>query len=248
VDERLLAPEVPFELVGGVVSEVAPSKEAHGSAHFELSFLLGAHLAPGFKGAVDMLTRADRHSDFAPDAAVFEIARNPRTGGRKLEELAFEVCDAMPPSTLEDKVRRLVRRGVRRVFAIDLPRGRVLEWRGGPGGGWGEIAAHEAIVDERCLVVPLPVCALLDAAQVDNAASVALLAKKTAPLVEALAASRQEGVRDGELMGLRRGVEEVCSVLGLKVSASRAAYLAGLDAAGLNNLLRHLLTTRSWPR
>ncbi len=45
-----------------------------------------------------MLMRANRFSDFAPDASVFPEARDTETGGRRLEELVFEIIAANPCS------------------------------------------------------------------------------------------------------------------------------------------------------
>ena len=38
-----------------------------------------------------MLTRTSEKGDMAPDASVHPAAPDPRTGGRQLEDLAFEV-------------------------------------------------------------------------------------------------------------------------------------------------------------
>lgn len=53
--------------------------------------VLKAHAAPEFLVAVDMLTRTSRIDDIAPDASVYPAARNPTTGGRQLEHVAFEI-------------------------------------------------------------------------------------------------------------------------------------------------------------
>lgn len=71
-----------------------------------------------------MLTRTSRQSDFAPDASVFPEERDPVTGGRKLEELAFEVASTQRLANATRKARGLAARGVRRVFCLHLPGGR----------------------------------------------------------------------------------------------------------------------------
>ena len=71
-----------------------------------------------------MLTRTSETSDIAPDVSVFPRARDEVTGGRQLEQLAFEVVSTERLSHAADKAQRLVDRGVRRVFAVDATRKR----------------------------------------------------------------------------------------------------------------------------
>jgi hypothetical protein len=73
-----------------------------------------------------MLTRTSRIVDIAPDASVF--TRDPVTGRRRLEEIAFEVLSTQSIEDAGRKAAKLSRRGVRRVFGIDLARERLLEW------------------------------------------------------------------------------------------------------------------------
>ncbi len=54
--------------------------------HSALDALVRAHRAEGYAVAVDMLTRTSRTDDIAPDVSVYPAARDPRTGGRQLEE------------------------------------------------------------------------------------------------------------------------------------------------------------------
>jgi len=93
VDERLAPPETRVEYLRGRELFAAPAREPRGTLHFRLTYVLRAHAAKGYRGAVDMLMRTDEASDFAPDASIFPADPDPRTGGRMLEELAFEVID-----------------------------------------------------------------------------------------------------------------------------------------------------------
>ena len=68
--------------------------------------------SPRYSAAVDMLTRTSAKNDLAPDASVFPAARDPETGGRRLEELAFEVVSTETLSHAAKKARALV--GARR--------------------------------------------------------------------------------------------------------------------------------------
>ena len=47
-----------------------------------LAYVLGASVRPGYRCAVDLLTRANRFRDVAPDASVVEAERDEETGGR----------------------------------------------------------------------------------------------------------------------------------------------------------------------
>ena len=63
---------------------MTPSNRPHGKKHLDLAYVLGAHVAEGYEGAVDLLTRTSDDSDYAPDASIYPEARDPETGGRKM--------------------------------------------------------------------------------------------------------------------------------------------------------------------
>ncbi|MCU0686372.1 MAG: Uma2 family endonuclease [Polyangiaceae bacterium] len=128
VDERLAPPETRLEYLDGIELFAAPADPPHALAHGDLAFVLRAHTAPGYRFAVDMLTRTDEASDFAPDASIFLDEPDPRTGGRRLEDLAFEVSHKQALAVPTKKARELARRGVRRVFCLLVGKKSVLEW------------------------------------------------------------------------------------------------------------------------
>lgn len=185
VDERLVMPECGYEIVDGEVCVVSLAHEPHGYCHARLAGLLGAHAASGYAVAVDMLTRTSATSDFAPDASVYPAARAPRTGGRQLEELAFEVVSTESVAHAGRKAASLRERGVRRVLAIDVERGRVLEWSIATA-AW-EVFGVGAAIEDPALAVPLRIGDLVDAASTDDAIARALLAKGNPVLTKALA-------------------------------------------------------------
>jgi hypothetical protein len=189
VDARLVAPETRYEIDEGRVLYVSAADEPHGSRHAKLSALLEAHAAEDRDVAVDMLTRTSELTDIAPDASVFPRERDAVTGGRKLEELAFEIASTQVLSKAARKAKKLVGRGVRRVFAIDVRRGRVFEWSRDLG-SW-QIMPEQASIEDPALAVPLPVTALARAAKADDAMASALLAKKNPVLTAALEKSRE---------------------------------------------------------
>jgi Uma2 family endonuclease len=233
VDERLVAPESRFEVEDGRVVYVPPSDEPHGSRHSKLSALLEAHVSEEYNVASDMLTRTSMVDDIAPDASVYPFARHPVSGGRQLEELAFEVVSTERLSHAGKKALKLVTRGVRRVFAIDVERGRGCEWNHSLA-TW-EILAESAVIEDRCFVTPLPIAALLSAAKSDDAVASALLAKRNAVLVQALEESHAlgelAGISAGKAEGILAGKAE--GILAGKADAMSEAVLAVLDARGI---------------
>ena len=128
VDERLVMPETRFEIIDGKVEPVPPSDEQHGTRPSRGSALLESYAAAGYSVASDMLTRTSTTGDMAPDASVFPSARDRRTGGRQLEELAFEVLSSERLGHAARKARALAERGVRKIFAIDVERKSALVW------------------------------------------------------------------------------------------------------------------------
>ncbi len=253
VDERLVAPETRFEILDGTVVYVAPADEPHGTRHSKVAALVEAHAHDDFDVAVDMLTRTSVLDDMAPDVSVFPRARDAETGRRQLEQLAFEICSTERLADAGVKAAKLVGRGVRRVFAIDVERRRALEWSTATD-GWRILGPDERIVDSA-LAAPLPVAALVDAAKADDAVAQALLAKRNPVLVGALrnshdagaaegrAEGRAEGMAEGEAKALAESILAVLEARGLPVPGDVAARIrATLDPSALTSWLRRAAT------
>lgn len=198
VDERLIAPETGYEIDDGRLVHVAPSDEDHAVNQCAIGALLRAHRSAGREVAVDMLTRTTERDDSAPDASVYPSARDPRTGGRQLEELAFEVLATERLGHAGTKAAKLSARGVRRVFAVDVAKQRAFEWSRELG-TW-EILAPTARLEDAALAVPLPVEALVNAAVADDATVRAYRAKRHPEFL----AEREEGRVEGHLEILRK--------------------------------------------
>ena len=252
VDERLVMPEQRYEVIEGQVVYAAPSDQPHGTKVLDLATLLRSHLKPGYLGAVDMLMRSNRFSDFAPDASIFPEAKDPKAGGRKLEELVFEIIDSQPLSDVTRKARLMVGRGGRKVFCLDLPKKRVLRWSARKD-DWVELG--EAIADSKCLVKSIPVKALLNAAEVDEATAAALLAKGTMTLRLALdqskAEGKAEGLREGEAKGekaMQEAISDLCESYGIELTRGRRVKLEALGLEELSTLRLHLKQRKAWPR
>jgi Uma2 family endonuclease len=205
-DARLVAPESRYEIEDGRVRYVSPSDEPHGTRHSKISALLEAHASDDYEVASDMLTRTSEVDDIAPDASLFPRERDPATGGRKLEELAFEVVSTEALSDAGRKANKLLVRGVRRVFAIDVARQRALEWSREIG-AWRTLDRDDAITD-RALAADLPVEALVHAAKADDAVARALLTKRNPVLEAAHRSARAEGKAEGRAEGKAEGRAE----------------------------------------
>jgi Uma2 family endonuclease len=241
VDERLVMPETRFEVLDGKVEFVAPSDEPHGSRHSKISALLEAYAASGYDVASDMLTRTSAKNDLAPDASVFPSARDPGTGGRQLEELAFEVLSTERVGHAAKKARALTERGVRRVFAIDVERKRALVWSATTN-TWQMLPLDSAI-DDQALALPLPLRALVEAISCDDAVAQALLAKKNPVIATALARAERKGKAEGRRAGKVEGRRE-----GERAGAIKGAIktlLAVLAARGLDVRKKHEKQIRS---
>jgi Uma2 family endonuclease len=202
VDERLAEPETRFEVHDGVLVHVPPADEPHGTLHSKVSALVEAHAAAEFDVASDMLTRTSKTNDVAPDVSVFPRARDPRTGGRQLEQLAFEIVSTQSLSGAAGKAAKLASRGVRRVFALDVERARALEWSSALG-TWA-LLDGSAHIEDPALAAPLPIRTLVRAAKADDAIAHALIVKRN-PVIEA---SHREASERGRIEGIAEGIAD----------------------------------------
>ena len=241
VDERLVMPSSGIEILEGRVLKVAGADPPHATEHMRLAYVLAAHVAPGFRGAVDMLTRTSADSDFAPDASVYPEGPDTETGGRRLEVLAFEVVASQRLSVPTKKARELAARGVTRIFALVLTRRRALEWDH-QAGQFRPMHLDEHIA-HPCLAVPIPIRALLEAAGADEAVHAALEARRPDLGEPARAAAEARGEARGRAETLLRA----CATLGVVVPDEDRQALPAATAETLNAVLDAVLQTRRWP-
>jgi hypothetical protein len=223
VDERLVAPETRYEIEDGEEMYAAPADEPHAESHASLGALLKAHRAPGYSVAVDMLTRTSRIDDIAPDASVYPTARHPRTGGRQLEEMAFEIASAESVRHAGSRAAKLVARGVRRVFAIDIRRLCALEWSKELN-QWS-ILDRRGRIEDRVLAVPISIAVLLDVSLADDAVVRAWRAKRHPEFIAERAEGRREGEAAGKADGLAEGVLAVLGARGLEPTEDQRRQL-----------------------
>jgi hypothetical protein len=238
VDERLVAPESRYEVEDGKVVYVAPADEPHASRHSKVSAIVEACVADGYDVASDMLTRLTETDDAAPDVSVFPVARDPATGGRKTEELAFEIVSTERLGHAGQKAAKLIARGVRRVFAVDVERQRALEWSPALG-TWAMLADAETITD-AVLAAPLAVADLVGAARSDDPVARALLAKQNPVLQEALDRRAEQGKVEGKIEGKVEALLTILSARGLVPTAPEHARLR--EGADVDRWLARAMT------
>jgi len=241
IDDRLVEPETRYEMYDGELVYVPPADPPHGIRHSKISALVEAHAAADFEVASDMLTRTSKTSDVAPDVSVFPSARDPVTGGRQLEQLAFEVVSTQSIRRAGQKAAKLTERGVRRVFAIDVERARALEWSRALG-GWA-LLDPDARIEDPTLGAALPIAALLHAAKADDAMACALIAKHN-PAIEAVKSEAlQQGLAHGILQGRAEAVLDLLALRGIAVDAAdRTRILGEADPAQLGRWLARATT------
>src|SRR5262249_32345787 len=116
--------------------------------------------------------------------------------------------------------------GVRRVFCLLVKQRRVMEWSRETD-AWTPLL-NEAVIEDRCLLRPLRVEALLDAAEADAAVAQALLDRHVPVLERALAEREAKGKVDGKAEG--------------NIEARRAVLLQLLRKRGL--LVSHAVAER----
>lgn len=244
VDDPLAEPETRYEVRHGELVHVSPAHEPHANRHSKISALVEAHAACDFDVASDMLTRTSADNDFAPDVSVYPSDRDPITGGRQLEQLAFEVVATQSLGNAGEKAAELSARGVR-VFAIDVDRERALEWSVALG-TWRMLDPAGHIADPA-LAVPLPIEALVRAAKADNAMARALVAKNNPVIVQNRAEGHAEGYAAGKLEGELKGrAESLLDLLAARgiapLSAERARILGEQDPTRLSRWLLRATT------
>ncbi|MFO0645054.1 MAG: Uma2 family endonuclease [Polyangiales bacterium] len=227
VDERLVAPEAHAEILDGRVYRTMGANPPHATQHFDAAALFAGVLAEGYRGAVDMLTRADDDSDAAPDVSVFPSALDPRTGGRQLEEIAFEVLDTERLAHTTDKIEKFAKRGVRRLFAVKVASRKVYEWDHAHH-DWTELDADAEITD-RCFRVPLPVAALVDRVLADDTVAKALLASRNRVIERELAAREARGEARGEARAVAASILRVLARRAVSVDDQTRARVLDCD-------------------
>lgn len=241
VDAQLVADETPYEILDGRLHKVSGAKPPHAIRHAQVGAVLHAHAASGYVTATDLLARVAQDSDVAPDTSIFPEGLDPVTSGRRLEELVVEVSGRQSFALLTRKAERLGERGVRRIFCVRVRKRVVLEWDHAAK-AWSELPLDGSITD-ACLVRPLAVQALFDAARGDDETARALLVKGNPVLRAALATARSEGEVAGRRHAQAEAVLAVLAARGLHVPDEvRDAIVGCADDTKLARWLKRAVT------
>ena len=252
VDDHVVEPESDRRevMIDGQIVQALPANVPHGTQNAALDYVLYAHLAPGYIVANDLLTRFDERNDFASDSAVLKGGTDPATGTRYLEELAFEVVsEQQSEKVVTRKAPTMLRRGVRRVFAVFLKKCELREWQPREnalqGGRW-VLADPDSSIEDPSLSTPLPVRAVLDAAHRNEAVAQALLASGD----PALRRNRAEAIAEGKAAGIAEGkAAAILTILekrGLAPGADARSRLRNCeDLTTLDRWLEHALAAES---
>jgi hypothetical protein len=244
LDEHVVRPETREEMVRGEHIYAQPALAPHADQHFRMDYVLGGHLRPGYVGSTDLITHVLHGSDFASDTCVRKGGEDARTGQRFLEELAFEVVHEQPEKKVAERAEDWTRRGVRRVIGVFVKKGTVEEWQP-RAKKWRPLALSGAISDP-CLVRPLSVEALLDAAAVDDEVARALESKNNPVILAMKAASEERGEERGERRAAAAAVLKVLAGRGLDVPPRvRAAIEGSGDLSQLGRWLLRAVTAAS---
>lgn len=207
IDDHLVKPEVSrFELIRGREVDVSGADPPHADAQARLAFLIMAHVVAGFVVSTELLTRVAHGSDFATDVCVRKDGIDPRRDTRYLEEVAFEIVNKQKKRDVTDKAEDMVCRGVRRAFAIFVRTGQVCEWSAAK----GKFIPFDrnAVITDRVFVRPVAVQALLDQAAGEDAAALALIAKRNPALVKHRKKAEKKAEKKGRKKGLAEGLEK----------------------------------------
>lgn len=97
VSDYVVEPETDIELFNGQIREVLHAGPLHSQQLNQVSYVLGACVAPGHGVDVDLLTRQDAENNFASDLCIRKDGIDPDTDDRYLEELAFEIKSTQDP-------------------------------------------------------------------------------------------------------------------------------------------------------
>jgi hypothetical protein len=240
VSDYAVEPESGQELFDGEVREALPAGPKHARQHNQVDYVLRAYVAPDYGADTDLLTRQALPHNFASDTSIRKDGIDPETGDRYLEELAFEIKSTQSAEDLEQRARIMAARGVRRIFAIpvrgdaagsEIIAGPLAEWM--PAEERWRTYRDDEVIADPCLFKPVPVRALLDAVEADNAVAQALLDKENPVLVrhtdavreEAWKEGRREGRREGEEKGVRDSIRVIMHARGLAMDAAAHARI-----------------------
>lgn len=205
LDDRLATPGAWEEVRDGVVFKLAPADYPHAKAHSRVAAVVDAVVGKEYETAIDLLTRTSLVSDFAPDVSIFPRARDAQQG-RQMTEVAIEIADSQTRTDARWKAEKLIERGCRRVFLLDVDQSVLCEYDRTTD-NWRELAA-DTLIEDRAFAIPIVASNLLDTIMNDAMTLNALRAKNSTALAEILLDEAQRAEARGEAQGKALGALE----------------------------------------
>ena len=228
VDEHIVVPEsTRDEVIRGQRVIAMPALAPHADEQADVVSLFREQVRPQYRPSVELLTRVSRKSNFATDFSIRKQGKDPKTKQRYLEELSFEVVNEQSARSIRTKAEELTARGVRRVFAIFVKKGLVAEWSADKG-DW-VLLSMDSVIEDRCLVRPVAVRAILDRSVARGEITRALDLTGEPVLQQIKADCRREGKREGKrdmlLRQLRKKFGDVPQAIEQRVEHARPREL-----------------------
>ncbi len=203
IDEHIVRPEVSRdEVIRGRKIVTMGANPEHADAHTRADFVLAAHVCDGYVVSSDLLTRVSQGSNFATDVSIRKQGTDPSTGKRYLEEVSFEIVNEQSMRDAKEKAEDLIKRGVRRVFAIFVKTNEIREWSRSKEDF--DLLDMDGMFEDRVLIRPIAVRALIDMTMAECEVARALW-KKGNPEIQKI---RDAGVDEGHKKGLDEGHKE----------------------------------------
>ncbi|MCP5041147.1 MAG: hypothetical protein GY944_08950 [bacterium] len=155
---------------------------------------------------MDLKTRVDNEQEYASDTCVRKQGIDPKTGGRYLESLVFEVAYKRSAKDTRIRAEGFAGRGVERQIAIFPNKKEVSEWSKSEK-KWVPLPA-DGHIDDPCLVRPLPIEALFDGALAEIEVARVLEVKGNPAILEMKAESEKRGEKRGFARGKAEGLAD----------------------------------------
>ena len=217
-DDHIVRPETREEMVRGKLYIAQPAHPPHADRHARLDQVTATYVKPGYIVSSDLLTRFGPKSNFATDVCVRKDGQDPKTGGRHLEELAFEIVSTQSLRHITIRAEDMTARGVRRLIVVFVKRGEVTEWS--PAEHRFVPLPLEGVLEDPTLIQPIPIRAMLDAAAAKRAVVTGVWAQNDPWLQE----RKRELTELGHELGRQEGRQE----------GQHASLLLVLEGRGLD--------------
>jgi hypothetical protein len=235
VDEHIVKPEVSREeVIRGRKIQTMGANPEHADAHARADFVLTAHVCAGYVVSSDLLTRVSHGSNFATDVSIRQEGTDPSTGKRYLEEVSFEIVNEQSMRDAKEKAEDLVRRGVRRVFAIFVKTNEIGEWSRSR--GEFEMLDPNGMFEDKVLIRPIAVRALIDMTMAECEVARALDRKGNAEIKRIRDDGHKKGLDEGRKEALEGQQKLFAVVLQARFGELPPAIRARIQGSDIEKL------------